>query len=172
MNFHGNLHVASDILNFGSPNNVNTRSDEHHHIRDKKSAKRTQKRPGTFDLQSLNRIEDRRVIDVAMEELKGGVRWRYYDQSGQSSVNDAPESSMEEPTLTGVKAIFYYNLELDGWTYEVNSKMKAKTKYKYTPDVVSVIGDVVAECNEYITEATIYSELWMNEGQRYRAAPH
>ena len=54
VNFHGWLHVPDDILNFGVPSNVDTQSDEMRHKRDKKSAKRTQKRPKTFEKQALS----------------------------------------------------------------------------------------------------------------------
>ena len=77
MNFHGVLHVADDILNFGVPNNVDTKSDEHHHRDDKKATKRTQHRPESFDIQSLDRIVDRRAVQYGIAELNGAKRWEY-----------------------------------------------------------------------------------------------
>ena len=77
MNFHGMLHVADDIINFGVPNNVDTKSDEHHHRDDKKATKRTQHRPDNFDIQSLQRIVDRRAVQYGIAELGGAKRWEY-----------------------------------------------------------------------------------------------
>ncbi len=71
MHFHGILHVPDDILNFGVPKNVDTASNEMHHKRDKKSASRTQKRPKSIELQSLNAIADRRVNDMGQMDLEG-----------------------------------------------------------------------------------------------------
>ena len=49
-NFHAAKHVPDDILMFGPPHCVNSKSNEMHHKKDKNSAKMTQKRPDTFDL--------------------------------------------------------------------------------------------------------------------------
>ena len=109
MNFHAILHAPDDILNFGVPTNVNARSDEMHHKKDKKSAKRTQKRPKTFDIQSLQRIEDRRVIEFGMEELAGRRCWDYYrgiglptiSQNNEQHVDKQPKLSDQYPKLSG-----------------------------------------------------------------------
>ena len=179
MNFHAILHAPDDILNFGVPTNVNTRSDEMHHKKDKKSAKRTQKRPKTFDIQSLQRIEDHRVIEFGMEELAGRRCWDYYQgiglptisQNNEQHVDKQPKLSDQYPKLSGVKAHFYYGEEKDMWMYDLETEMKAKKKYKYTPQLVGSIGDVLAECDDYFATATIYSEYWESQGQFYCAAP-
>ena len=46
MNFHGTIHAPPAILNYGVPSNINSFANERHHKRDKKTAQRTQKRPG------------------------------------------------------------------------------------------------------------------------------
>jgi hypothetical protein len=73
-NFHSSKHVPDDILIFGPPHCVNTMSNEMHHKKDKKSAKSTQKRPKSFDFQCAVRVDERRVVEMAMEELKGRPR--------------------------------------------------------------------------------------------------
>jgi hypothetical protein len=77
-NFHSTKHVPDYILIFGPPHCVNTMANEMHHKRDKKSAKSTQKRPKTFDFQCAQWVDERRVLEMAMEELKGFPRWDYY----------------------------------------------------------------------------------------------
>ena len=42
--FHVGLHIAQDMLNFGVPNNVNTKSNEMHHKDSKSAALKTQRR--------------------------------------------------------------------------------------------------------------------------------
>ena len=55
MNFHGTIHVPEAILNFGVPSNVNTAPNKSHHKRDKKTAKSTQFRPDTIDVQTAKK---------------------------------------------------------------------------------------------------------------------
>ena len=96
MNFHGTLHVPQDIKNFGAPSNVNTMSDEMHHKDDKKSSKRTQYRPDKFEMQSLRQIENRRVIELGIEEIDGKVRWRH-DHGFVSKEAMMRDNSFPEP---------------------------------------------------------------------------
>ena len=70
-NFHGAIHCYLDILHFGPPIVASTSGDERRHKKDKGDAKRTQKRPKSFEKQSLERIEDRRVIERGNAELVG-----------------------------------------------------------------------------------------------------
>jgi len=80
-NFHASLHVADDIMNFGVPNHVNTSSDESQHKPDKTAAKRTQRRPKTFDKQCADRIHDMRVVEHGLQEIRdGGQKWCYYQK--------------------------------------------------------------------------------------------
>ena len=79
-NFHGTQHMHEEILNFGTAEGLNTVSDEEHHKKDKKSAGKTQKRPKTFEIQSMTQIENRRTIETAVAELKGRVRWHYKER--------------------------------------------------------------------------------------------
>ena len=52
-NFHGAIHCHLDVLHFGPPSAASTAGDERRHKKDKGGAKRTQKRPKTFEKQSL-----------------------------------------------------------------------------------------------------------------------
>jgi len=81
-NFHASLHVADDILYFGVPNHVNTSTDESQHKPDKTAAKRTQRRPKTFDKQCADRIHDMRVVEHGLQEIRdGGQKWCYYQKT-------------------------------------------------------------------------------------------
>ena len=52
-NFHGTSHMWEELVNFGTADLFDTVSDEMHHKKDKISAGKTQKRPKTFELQSM-----------------------------------------------------------------------------------------------------------------------
>ena len=71
-NFHATTHIADDILNFGSPHVVDTKSNEMGHKPDKGSAHRTQKRPKSFDIQSVQQVNDRRKIILAWKSCVVG----------------------------------------------------------------------------------------------------
>jgi hypothetical protein len=71
---------------FGPPHCVNTMANEMHHKSDKKSAKATQKRLKSFDYQCAAWVEERRILEMALEELKGRPRWDYFtgfERNGQ-----------------------------------------------------------------------------------------
>ena len=189
-NFHATKHVPDDILMFGPPHCVNSRANEMHHKKDKKSAKLTQKRPKTFDLQCAERIEDRRVIEMGMEELKGKPRWDYFQGFDRPDQWDyfqgfdrpdqvksdrlctpSPKKIQAETILTGVKSTFEYSEENGGYSYTVSSSMKRKSRYLYKQCIVDAIGDLAEELTEYSPNLTVYSEAGMQNGQIYRAAP-
>ena len=261
MNFHGMLHVAEDILNFGVPNNVDTKSDEHHHRDDKKATKRTQHRPDNFEIQSMERIVDRRAVQYGIAELKGAKRWDYYKgiqrinlrkrspneatishDEANNSQNEAtlgpngstnatfgqnkatlgsneatgtslgqnntiqglmrkyaaikdslgqnvPTNTQNEATNTqneatnsqnqpdmgfsvgGVKANFTWCAESEEYVMSTKSRMKDKSQYRYEPTVKAIIESICFDCEEYMQTVSTYSEVRMDDGQRYRANP-
>ena len=184
-NFHATKHVPDDILLFGPAHVVNTKSNEMHHKPDKKSAHMTQKRPGSFDIQCAERVDDRRVIEMGIQEMKGRPRWGYFKGFDHPShpksarfTNKTPKQTRNEkqkqdnqPITTGVKVIFRYNDDGE-LVYEVNSKMKRKSRYQYPDYVVHLLEMVAAEVGAYTDELVVYSELVVPSGQMYRASPY
>ena len=69
---------SEGILDMGLNSNVNTTSNESHHKADKKTAQRTNKRPGTFDIMVATKIQERTAIALGIEETHGRKRWHYY----------------------------------------------------------------------------------------------
>ena len=192
-NFHGTTHVPDDILNFGPPHVVDTKSNEMGHKPDKGSAHRTQKRPKTFDIQSAQQVDDRRVIQMGIEELAGRPRWDYFvafkrfeqlfshrimqfrrrkktKDEGTGGEEGVLTANME-PKLTGVSAHFAYVGEEYAMT-TVNSAMKKKYKYKYPPAITQVLEELANDVAAYADHLVVYSELDMTGGQKYRASPH
>ena len=95
-NFHASLHVADDMLFFGVPGNVNTSSDEMNHKPDKTAAKRTQRRPRSFDIQCANQMHSMSVVELGMHEVfEGRQKWRYFtkdppkESASPSKINDS-----------------------------------------------------------------------------------
>ena len=179
MNFHGTLHVPEDVQNFGVPANVNTMSDEMHHKDDKKSSKRTQYRPDKFEMQSLQQIENRRIIELGIEELNGRVRWRY-DHAFVSKESlmwgdNVPKSAQvtpDEGKLSGVYACVRYNEATDKLQMSISSGIKRKYKYKYPPHVREEFNSILLELDGLTDDLSVHSEYTAPDDQMYRASPH
>jgi len=189
-NFHATTHIADDILNFGPPHGTDTKSNEMGHKPDKGSAKRTQKRPKSFDIQSVQQVNDRRLIDMGMEELAGRPRWDYYvgferpnqksshrirewrKNRGKAATEGAGgvENAQLGLTLTGVSATFAYIGDEYAMT-TVKSAMKKKSRFQYPPSIVATLEELANDVGDYCDELTVFSELCIS-GQTYRAAPH
>jgi hypothetical protein len=86
MKFHGIVHMADDIFNFGVPMNYDTGSDESGHKPAKAAAKVTHKRKEYFDEQVGNRLTEVKALDLAVKEINEGQRpWKYSGQSVQTT---------------------------------------------------------------------------------------
>ena len=167
-NFHGSIHCYLDILHFGPPKVVNTHGDERRHKKDKGDAKRTQKRPKTFEKQSLERIEDGRVIERGNAELVGRKTWNYYRTKREIS----HDTGLKEPKLSGVKALVRWDYSQEDWTWTLKTDMKQKKKYVFPPFVRECVQDVAGNVEEYVEPLPSHSELHLPGGQVYRASPH
>ena len=179
MNYHGLKHSGWDMIFFGVPANLDTESDEMHHKDDKKSSKQTQKRPASFDIQSMRRIEDRRVIEFGVQELQGKPRWLYdtgfaYEntQSEDPMLDVEVESTDNEAELTGVRAEFSYNADDDEFVYNLHTQMKNRQKFTFSPNVVDVISGILFSCDPYLQTINVYSELKLPCGQIFRASSY
>ena len=71
--FHGVVHMADDILNFGVPMEVDTGYNESGHKATKMAARLTQKREETFDYQTAIRLEEVHLLDLAILDRKSVV---------------------------------------------------------------------------------------------------
>lgn len=175
MNFHGTKHVPDDLMNFGAHGNVNSRSNEMHHKRDKKTAMRTQKRQGNFDIQCGRKIQERRAVDYAIEEINGRAKWHYFKERVENETQ--PEVNTASLQLTGAKAEFIKNPE-DEWCYTVHSSMKNKHKFRYEDEIVDVLVAFAEYAADHGLVLCTHTELKVNvtaeeskEVQTYRASP-
>ena len=77
MKFHGIMHMARDILNFGVPMEFDTGANESGHKDTKKAALLTQKNQETFTKQTADRLDEMEMLSYAEEELQGNCTWDY-----------------------------------------------------------------------------------------------
>jgi hypothetical protein len=89
--FHGILHIASDILNFGVPLEVDTGFNEGGHKATKVAAKLTQRNEKTFDKQVAIRLEEVHLLELARYELSGTLG-PYFGQIAHHGLKKAPPS--------------------------------------------------------------------------------
>jgi hypothetical protein len=178
-NFHATKHVPDDILLFGPPHCVNTSPDESRHRSDKKAAKSTQKRHDTFDIQCARRVEDRRAVQFGVLELQGRPKWDYFDafenpdrlRGANFQPNGSPKKVNDNPYLTGVRSVFWYDEEKEGYVYKVQSSMKRKSRFQYPPHIVNFLSDLAEEFVPIgFQQLIVHSELQVPL-TKYRAAP-
>lgn len=86
---------------------MDTGSDESHHKKDKKSAKRTNKQLDTFDISHANNIVQRHAVELAMDEISGNVQhWKYYLHGLDI---DEPGLDFFPPTLKAPVVRFFHD---------------------------------------------------------------
>ena len=71
MKFHGILHVADSILNFGVPLEFDTGCNESHHIPTKKASQLTQRDLNKVEEQTAERMLEMEVLALAKLEISG-----------------------------------------------------------------------------------------------------
>ena len=175
MNFHSTIHATEQMLDFGVPENVNTRSDEMHHKRDKKSAKRTSKQAEFFDTQLANKIVHRKAVDLAKNEAKSRKTWKYRTQTYSAPVQESDHSETRHPQLTGARATF--SLNDDGsLAMKLHTNMKQPELYKYDDSTLNEIQILLGQLQGTVEVINVFSECRVhgndNESVLYRASPH
>ena len=150
-----------------------------HHKDDKKSSKRTQYRPEKFEMQSLKQIENRRIIELGMEELNGRVRWRCdhgfvskealtWEQTSRNAAKIAPN----EGELSGVFACVRHNDYHERLVVTISAQIKRKHKYRYPLHVREEFNSILLDLDGYLDHLRVYSEYTTPSKQLYRASPH
>lgn len=168
--FHGTLHVADDILNFGVPMNVHTGSNEMHHKPDKNAALKTQRRPKLFDYQFAKQCHNQDTIQFAIEEIhENRVPWTYF-----YNLEDAPSpvAQIGAPFTTGTSVTFYKDASLNKYVYSVNSRMKHIHRFKLDKCLVEFLAILMeGKMKGHINHLSIRTEH-KRDGEIFRASPH
>jgi hypothetical protein len=164
-NFHASCHIAEDMLDFGVPRVVNTDSNESHHKPDKTAALRTQRRPGTFDMQCAEQIHDMDAVEYGMLEIEDEIcNWHYFEME-----KDEKPSNNEDNNniLTGTAVRFW--LEDDGTPkYKVLGRMEQKKKFKFHVDLIEVLVETIRMYK--LKELLLYTEHKRKQ-QIFRGSP-
>ena len=173
MNFHGALHIADDMLNFGVPNNVNTRCNEEHHKQSKTAAKRTQKRAGTFDFQCATQLHNMNVIDVATQEIAcGRPVWDYYvTREDEGSTEKTENIGKNTHKLSGVHTSFFFDATNSEYQYTIKSRMGRKDLFKYDDELIEYLAYITQKIGCGVEELDLYTEH-SRQGQIFWASPH
>ena len=104
MKFHGILHMAEAILNFGVPLEYDTGCNESHHIDTKKASQLTQKDLAKVEEQTAERMLEMEVLALAQAEI-GGKWLSDYRLGGADESND---SHLQHKTQTLLGGTAYY----------------------------------------------------------------
>ena len=145
--FHALVHLAQMIEDFGGPKWFDTEYNEKDHKKDKKSAKRTQLRLDTFDMQVALKIIQRIAVELAMFELKTGRRkWHYYRRIDNFIETDS-ESDDEDasPQLMGTEIRYDEDPETGEFIPKVTTRSVDKNKYKYDDQLNEVLQELAGD---------------------------
>jgi hypothetical protein len=107
--FHGVVHMADDILNFGVPMEVDTGSNKSGHKATKTAARLTQKNEETFDLQTAIWLEEVHLLDLATLEIEGKPMFYYGHHLPQAPPKHPPPK--ENVPVSGAEFTVKYDLE-------------------------------------------------------------
>lgn len=167
MKFHAIIHLAYDIIMFGVPIVVDTGSNESHHKTTKVAAKLTQKDIQSFEKQTLNRLQDFHVLELAMQEIDGRPLWHYFFGFDHPEVVE-----VEKVTKTrGMIMEVFWDDEENEAAVTVKTRMKNKDGVKVDTQLVNFLWEIQQELQHLVPEMPICSEH-TREGIMFRAHPN
>jgi hypothetical protein len=104
MKFHGILHLAEAIQNFGVPLEYDTGCNESHHIDTKKASQLTQRDLTKVEEQTAERMLEMEVLALAQSEIAG--KWLCDYRLGLEEGPEKPEFAHKTRTRLGGSAYF------------------------------------------------------------------
>ena len=159
LNFHGTLHVPEDMLNYAVPSHLNTKCNEMHHKPDKKTAERTRKQIGKFNIQIATKITQRQAIELGVEELMGRPRWKYFSGFDHDDRCNNPGGSKPfAPYFTGVKSVFIQRHGSDRILQRVTTSMLGKENFWYSDADLVSLHKVFLWASDYLDSVVVYTE--------------
>jgi hypothetical protein len=162
--FHGIVHIASDILNFGVPLEVDTGFNESGHKATKVAAKLTQRNEKTFDKQVAIRLEEVHLLELAKSEMNGTLG-AYFGQNAHYGPKKPPASP--QTSLGGA----VYKLISDQITHQyrliLQSRSMDDSDEKVELGLVQFLGGLQSKVNNHITPLLLYT-VHKRQGQIFR----
>ena len=159
--FHGIMHIAQDILDFGIPMEVDTAANESGHKSEKKAAKLMQNLKSNFDEQTGKRIMEMSLLELADQEISGNCLWEYAALRLQ---RDPEEEVMCKPSLGGWK----YHLKWCNDNQKYVAFMNQKVEVRLENDIINFILDLQNKLVNYTKLIYIYP-LHKRNGVIFRA---
>ena len=163
--FHGVVHLADDILNFGVPLEVDTGSNKSGHKVTKVAAKLTQRNEETFDEQTSIRLEEVHLLDMAKAELEGKFIGDYLDKG---RIPPAQNKESEETTVGGSEYHFFFDTERQKYCACTTKKMDKKHEIAIEKDLIDFMGGLNLAVSHHVSSVTMQT-LHRRKGQIFRA---
>lgn len=137
MKYHAISHIATDILLYGVPMEVDTGSNESGHKETKRAARTTQKNEKTFDLQTATRLDQFHITELAMQELKGRKLWEYFEKPERC----LPDPQVVDKIVTGGTVITVFKVKDDkiGYSIGVGKEAKEPATHEWDDDVLEFL---------------------------------
>ena len=162
MKFHGILHLTDDVLRLGVPNELDTGSNESHHIDDKACAKNTQKNIATFEQQTASRIMESFYLELAEQELDGKALFDYY--SWQSEINSGQTEKKSADRVGGAWIGVVDNAESGEYVWD---KVGSKLFSQLDNELLQYLGDL----QEHLSISLEIRTEHCRNGQMFRGNP-
>jgi hypothetical protein len=175
--FHGVLHMADEILNFGVPLEFDTGDNESHHIPAKVAARLTQKVKDNFEESTSRRLIEKEVLDLAHMEMQGKVLWEYRNNTHfeDESESVGPDSENIEPEMRtirlGGEAYQTHTNPLTGnlSLQPVKKLMPGKAKPRVELDLVEFVMGLEEKVSEHLSSVPLHT-TYTRDGIIFRGA--
>ena len=163
--FHTIMHYADDILNFGVPMEFDTGSNESGHKEEKSAAKLTQKKKELFDIQTCRRLEEKHLLNMAMQEINGYKLWNYYLPKIEE---DEYEKFIEPPRHGGMPYYVHYNAQLNKNYAVLLTRKKGNQVANVEQTLVDFVAGLQDALKDYIYPLKVYTNHY-REGYVFRS---
>lgn len=178
MKYHGILHLVMDMMHFGVPMCVDTGSNESMHKETKAAAFLTQKNPKTFEKQVMLRLDEFRVLDMALLELQGSMLWCYdyrhntigVDLDNERLINEGLDVSV---STSGTRIRVWVDPQSGQHKYKIVSRMSNKEDVIIDDQLLSFLCHVQDNLKDHLdTGELLIKTEHRRYGQIFRAHPN
>ena len=168
MKFHGILHMADAILNFGVPLEYDTGCNESHHILTKSQSQLTQRDLNKVEEQTAERMLEMEVLALAQLEIGG--KWLCDYRIGHA--DDVEVAELPHKTRCHLGGAVYY-AEKKPQTGQLSMRTdrtdKGKKKYPMVEnDLLEFVDGLRVMVSPYIQVVALYS-CYTRAGHKFRA---
>ena len=154
LKFHAIMHMSDDIFYFGVPMNYDTGPMEAGHKPVKVAAKVTQKKEDTFEKQTNQRLMEKHMLNLALEEIEGRPPWSY--ASGYRHLR-SPELQQPSSTIGGAQYMVQYNDNVAKYEMVLMSNTVRKEAMKVEQDYINWLANLQNKIRQWGETLIIYS---------------